>query len=336
MGGLAVLVIVVGALWMTGNLPGIEPMAVAPGEEPSEPAAPAGVCRGLSQVPKVTVTAVDFYNPGSEVDSSAGDTIYREVGTSTWSTLDVSSSNDIQKSAGTVIEIATGIRGTASTNDDEIMYGPLMTYTFPCADTDTLDIPVRQDAAHADLTGVYYDEYDDANTEQAWSAADIKTLGISWTGKYEYDYGNIDCGETSNLLIARYNTTQIDEIEITSIRRTTGAAKDYPIERAAIPVNISGNLSLENMSLMGWYFPVIESNNKYKVTYILDGDDSVPVNTSVAPVSAYGGVIWLLYDSSYYLDNDVNKIKIGWEDEDQSSIGAASRDTITPVIGQTV
>ncbi|NOR84692.1 hypothetical protein GQ473_01100, partial [archaeon] len=153
-------------------------------------------------------------------------------------------------------------------------------------------------------------------------AGDIKTLGAKFTGSYEEDFGNINAGEMSNVLVVRYNNTQIDKIELTSIVDDQG--KSYAVTEVSVPVVVG---SASGTVQKAYTFPVIESNNGYKYKYVLDGDDTVPVNTTITAVT------WSLYDSGFYLDENTNTIESGVEDEDDAEIGAAAADTITPSIG---
>jgi len=285
---------------------------------PSAPAAPV-VERDLAATPTITLYTPDKYNPGTAVTTQ---NMYRRVIApgvyGTW--VDVAGAGTFSLAPGTEIEYVIGID-----SDDESAepYGRhVSSWVVPNQETPSIVEYVANDAAATDLTDTYFDEYDDANTAQSWSAADIKTLGGKFTGKYEYDFGAIDCGEMSNVLVVRYNNTQIDKIDVTSIVDDTG--KSYPVTETTVPVIQS---SATGTVQKAYKFPVIESNNGYKFKYSLDGDDSIAVNTSITALT------WYLYDSAHYLDSNDNLVKCGVEDEDDAEIGAAAADTIAPSIG---
>lgn len=297
-----------------------EPMTTyQPSETPTATLQPVGECRGLASTPVLTLSTPDKYNLGSAVTTKL---MYRIIGTDTWT--DIAGTGTITKSAGTQLQIVCGIN---STDDDAEPYGPELTYIMPCTETVTLSIPVSNDAAATDLTGTYFDKYGQPNTAHTgWSAGDIETFFISFAGKYEHDFGNINCGEQANLLIAKYNTTQVDKVDMTGIQRITGTTKSYNVKQVTVPTGIAGSLSASNFALKAWEFPVIESNGEYKATYVLDGDDTVAVNTTLSAFT------WYLYDGTMYHDANDNIVKCGWEDEDQNEIGATAADSITPSI----
>ena len=273
----------------------------------------------LSGTPVVTMMTLDKYNEGTAVTTQ---NMYRQVVApgvyGSWT--DVAGAGTITLAAGTELEYVIGID-----TDDEAAepYGRhVKTFVVPAKVTSAIVEYVANDALATDLTGTYFDEFSSANTAQSWTAADVKTLSAKFTGAFEEDFGNIDAGEMSNVLVVRYNNTQIDKISLTSIVDDKG--KSYPITKVGVPV-IQG--SATGTVQEAYAFPVIESNNGYKYMYSLDGDDTVAINTTVTALT------WSLYDSSFYLDSDDNVIKSGVEDEDSAEIGAAAADTIAPSIG---
>jgi len=327
MQGLLVAVVFIGAIYVgyTYLMEEPEPLTweYPPGATPAPPgvpgvpgAPPAGPCVGLAATPTVTLETYDRYNQGTAITTK---NMYRKVGGNTWT--NVAGTGTIQLSAGTEIELVFGID---STDEVEEPPGEHMYYTLPCAETATLSVPVANDVddtSHATIT--VFDE-NGATGAQAVGAGDVKTVFIDITGKYEYDLGNIDCGETSNLLIAKYNTTSIDDIEVTGVTMETPTKKSYTVSTAGVPVGIAGALTATNFGLQGWELPVLESNSKYRVTYVIDADDTENPGAS--------DLEWYIADSAHYLDNDDNTIKCGVEDEDQTDIGLTGRISQTTVI----
>ena len=322
--GLLAAVVLVGALYIgyTTFMAEPEPLTweMPPGATPAPPGVPgvppAGPCVGLAATPTVTLETYDRYNMGTAITTQ---NMYRKVGANTWT--DVAGTGTIQLAAGTQIEIVFGID---SNDEAEEPPGPLMFYTLPCLETATLSVPVANDIdATGDASITVFDE-NGATGAQAVGAGDVKTVFIDITGKYEYDLGNIDCGETSNLLIAKYNTTSIDDIIVTGVTMETPSKKSFGARSKGVPVGIAGALTASNFGLQGWELPVLESNSKYRVTYVIDADDTENPDGD--------DLEWYIADSAHYLDNDDNTIKCGVEDEDRGDIGLTGRISQTTVI----
>lgn len=318
--GILALIVVVGGLWAFGyiDIAPEEPLTAFPREPaPGLPVATPTVetCRGLAQLPSTTFHAYTKYNPGTELTENV---MYREVGGYGWT--EIAAGSAVARAFGTHLEI---MWGDCDSTPIETMQGPLMVYTYPCRETDDLYIAVANDVADdSDMTVQHYDSDGDAGDVQAITNGDIKTLSITIEGKFEQDYGNMDCGIDSNLLIAKYQTSTIDDITVTSIKKETTAPSTDPtinfdVTTGYVPVGIAGNLSASGYALKGWKFPVVESNTKIRATYVLDADDD----------NDPGDVLtFYIYDSGYYLDNDVNKVFCGLEDEDQNGIGLDTDD----------
>jgi len=274
------------------------------------------------------------YSSGSAVTTQ---NMYRKQGSNTWT--DVAGAATASLSQGETIDVIIGI----DTNDEAAEpYGPVFKYTVPVgAPTAIIKLPngspvtVRNDALATDLTGTYFDENDAANTAiTGVSAGDTFNLAVKWKGSFEEDFGNIFCenpvdssllgGEKGygTLIVVKYNTTEVDAVQGVNI---DGQA----LTAASVPVAVSNDNGATGFALKGWEGPTLESTAQFTVDYFLDTDDTVAMNTSISAFT------WYLYTNSMYLDNDDNTVKCGVADEDDTLIGAASEDSIAPVIGVT-
>ena len=262
--------------------------------------------------PIVTVQVTDFYNKGTAVTSKL---MWRIKGGELWT--NIANGGTIQQPVGTTIELVVGIDTTDETAEP---YGETLEYEFIAVPNDTLTVNVRNDALATELTGVYFDRYDVVNTAQAWTAGDEWTLGFEFSGPKDKDFGNINVGTQSNVVVIKYNKSQIAKIEFDSILGSDGTI--YDIKTANRPELVSTALGT-----VTYEFPVLQSSTRYKALYTITGDDDVAVNTTITALTIE------LYDSNYYLDNDDNVVLGGVEDEDKLEIGAAATDTITPSIG---
>ena len=262
--------------------------------------------------PNLTVNVVDKYNTGTAVSTKL---MWRIKGGDLWT--NIANGGSISEPVGTTVEIVVGIDTTDETAEP---YGETLEYKFTAVPKDTITVKVRNDALATELTGVYFDRYDVVNTAQAWTAGDEWTLGFEFASKKEKDFGNVFVGEQSNIVVIKYNKSQIAKIEIDSIIGSDGTV--YDIKTASRPELVSTALGT-----VSYEFPVLQSSTRYKALYTITGDDSVAVNTTITALTIE------LFDSNHYLDNDDNVVLGGVEDEDSLEIGAAATDTITPVIG---
>ena len=277
----------------------------------------------LASTPVVTLSTLDEYNKGTAVTSQ---NMYRVVQTEDDGTVnygpwvDIAGAATLTQASGTIIEIVTGI----DTDDESAEpYGAhIESFEIPHKEIYTKVLYVRNDALGGDISTAYFSEYGVANEAQAWAAGNIKTLGIKLTGSFEEDYGNVNVGETSNVIVIRYNNTQVDDVTISSIVSDLGVS--YPVTIASVPV-IAG--SATGYVQKAYSFPVIQSNNGYKAMYVLDGDDTISVNTTISALT------FTTYDSGLYLDNNENTIEGGVEDENSVDLGAVAAVAITPSIG---
>lgn len=290
-------------------------------------AAAGGNCL-LSATPTVTFATPDKYNKGTATTTQ---NMYRVVSVGsdgqkaygTW--VDVAGAATFQLAGGAEIEYVAGID---SNDEGAEPYGRhVASYFVPCKETATIVEYVSNDALSTDLGDVYFDEYGTANTNQTMGAGDVKNLAIQFTGSFEEDFGNKDCGEQTNVLVMRINASQFDaeNMEVTSITDIT-TQKTYAVTPTSVPAVYNNANAAAGDTNKAYFFPVVETNHAYKVTYIADADDTVNPNY----VTDGGGdpLVFYLYDSEYYFDGNLNEIKCGVEDETQSEIGAASADSI--------
>ena len=324
--GILAVIVVVGGLWAFGYID------IAPEEPLTFPVVPEvpgvvtpadGICP-LSSKAVVTVREVDMFNPSTAV---TGINMHRQPGSS-WT--NVNGGSDIEKTGYTYLELVSGIN-TSSYAASE--YGPyLQNWQMPCTYAEDLIIEVANDALVTDLTAAYFDEYGTVNTVQEVSAQDEVLLEFSWKVTAEECYGNLYCGGDpaviddvmTNLVVFRYNTTNIDKVELRSLKNTnTGAI--YPITAAGVPTGVQNTLLTNNSSLTGfkaYLFPVLQDGQTVRGGYLLDVDDTVECSSAHLKIS--------LWDSDWYEDADDGLIKWGVEDEGNVNIGAADHDEICP------
>ena len=321
--------VIVGGLWAFGivDFTPEEPLTAYPGQ-PAPPApgvvTPTEEICPLSSKSIVTVRQVDRYNPSTAI---TGINMHRQLGSS-WT--NVNGGSDIEKTGYTILDFVSGINtsGYAATE-----YGPYyQNWKMPCTYAEDLIVVVAQDALATDLTATYFDEHGTAAATQAVSAQDEVLLEFSFKVTADEDYGNAYCGGDpaivddvmTNLVVFRYNTTNIDKVKLRSLRNTnTGAV--YTVTTAGVPTGVQNTLLTENSSLTGfkaYLFPVLQDGETIRAGYLLDVDDTVECSTNHLNIS-----VW---DSDWYEDSDDGVIKWGVEDENNVNIGAASYAEVIP------
>ena len=330
MGVALAALVIIGSLWAFGivDFTPEEPLTFTP-PAPTTPSTPGvvtpteDVCL-LSSKSIVTVRQVDRYNPSTAI---TGKNMYRQLGSS-W--VAVAGGANIEKTGYTIIDFVSGI------DDDEyaaLEYGPYYKdWRMPCTYAEDMIVVVANDALATDLTATYFDEHGTAAATQAVSASDEPILEFSFKVSAEEDYGNAYCGGDpaivddvmSNLVVFRYNTTNIDKVKLRSLRNT-GTGATYPVTVAGVPTGVQNTLLTENDSLTGfkaYLFPVLQDGETIRASYLLDVDDTVECSTNHLNIS-----VW---DSDWYEDSDDGLIKWGVEDENNVNIGAASYKEVIP------
>lgn len=334
MSGTFLLVLVVGTVFAAGAIGNAFPSLVAPdGVLPGGQAilqAAAGVegCpAGVSTIPSptVTFTTQDKYLPGTAVTTK---NMFRRAGQELWTNV-AGAGTTTALNVGETIEVAVGIDTTDESTEP---YGPLFEYIVPCEEQPTLLAPdangvntetilVSNDALATDLTFTSFDENGqvqaaDTTNVQDVGAGDVKNMEIKWVSTFREDFGDVQgCGKMSNVLVAQYNTTDWDDITVLS-----GGVE---LADAAVP---TVHTKTTGFSDKAWQSDVLESVADVRYTVVVDADDSTN------PSAASGNITWSLYDSSKYLDNDVNQVFCGVEDENDNEIGATAADTGTSLI----
>jgi len=325
--------IIVGGLWAFGivDFTPEEPLTYYPGEPaPPAPGVPGAVTPAedvclLSSKSIVTVRQVDRYNPSTAI---VGINMHRQPGSS-WT--DVAGAANIEKTGYTLLEFVSGIDSDDETSNE---YGPYYpTLKMPCTYAEDFIVMVANDAEATDLTATTFDEHGTAGATQAVSAKDEVIMEFSFRGPADEDYGNAYCGGNpsviddtmTNLVVFRYNTTNIDKVELRSLRNTnTGAT--YPVTVAGMPTGVQNTLLTDNSSLTGfkaYLFPVLQDGETIRGSYLLDVDDTVECSSDHLNID--------LFDSTWYLDNDDGLIKWGVEDENNVNIGNTSYDELMPL-----
>jgi hypothetical protein len=296
--------------WPTsGQIPQVPSAPTTPQAPPSEPE-----CLSTTS-PTVTVKTPDVYGGAAVTTQNA----YRKCGESSWT--DIAGAGTFSANVGDKYEFVFGID---SDDDTAEPYGPHITcddpYVVPCSENPTIERSVVDDSLATDLTAVAFDP-DDGNQITASDtitigAGDIKNVRFKWQGSFEEDFGNRFVGEDSNVLVIRYNTTEIDKVYVTKEDGTK-------LTPTNVPVLLSSSSGYTDRA---YKFPVLKSNSEYWHTLVIDADDTV--NPGASNITLY------LYDSNWYFDNDVtpSMVKGGVEDEDFAETGATAADTLTIVV----
>ena len=269
----------------------------------------------LFQTPTTTLLTQNIYDTGTALTTK---NMYRTVGQSKWT--NVAGGATIAKAEGTQIEIVTGIDLTDETAEP---YGPIVFYTFKHVNTDELEILVANDALASDIGTQYYDEDDNSATNQATSANTNLKVSARFTAATDEDFGNINVGETSNVLVFKYNSTQAEGVSVSTVTIDGLAVKVSPIATPSVHEGATG------FDTQAYTFPVLQDSAKVVVNYEVDAKATV-INTTISTFTLS------VYDSGYYLNtkDGANEVLGGVMDENGDEIGAANPVTITPAFGQ--
>lgn len=262
--------------------------------------------------------ALDAYNPGSSLTIPS---MYRKVGETSWT--DVSSGSTFAGEALANYEVCIGVNQSAAGPNIEA-YGDCFNYPVPCQETSTAEYTdARNDALETDLTATLIDMEDskaiiDSGTTSDRidiDAGDTAKIEIRYSGASEEDFGNIHCGELSNVVVFKINTTAYDEEDVTL------TYKGRSMTRVTAPTSLA---QAAGFQMVAFEFPVLESNPIYYLYLDLPADD-----TENPSGSDGGNVTVSLYDSAQFLNQDTNTVECGVNDEDGKDIGAAAADEAT-------
>jgi len=263
----------------------------------------------------VTVDTPDLYG-GAAVTSK---NLYRKQGLVTWT--EVAGAATFSADPYTTYDIVFGI---GATDDDDEPFGCKISWTVPCESSPTVSATLCpgggmvDDAIETDLTPRVWDPEDGTVITDTASIdideGDVFNLKTEWQSSYEEDYGNRFCGK-GNLLVVTYNTSHYTDWTATDLNGNA-----YPT--GTIPTLHSATAGCTDK---GFEVPVLKSNALW--TFYLVADAS----GSGKEPSIETNVTLTLYDSNWFINNDVTppSILCGWEDEDGADTGSTDADTHT-------
>jgi len=251
--------------------------------------------------------------------------MYRKKGTAAWT--DITSAGTFAGEPLKTYEICIGVNTSVAGPVIEA-YGDCYDYNVPCQEISTTEYTnTRNDALATDLSVTLID-MEDGNAIIAGTASgadqididatDTAKVEIRWSGASEEDFGNIECGELSNVIVFKINTTAYDEEDIIltySGRQMTRVTAPTSLAQAA------------GYQMIAFEAPVFESSPIYYMYLDLPADD-----TEEPSGSDGGNVTISLYDSAQFLNQETNTVVCGVNDENGQDIGAQAADTATILV----
>ena len=286
MGGSVILLVAVLVLPMIGIQ--FPTLGVAPGV-PGAPAIGAGACPAgynLPSAPSVTINTPDLYG-GAAVTSM---NIIRLQGTSTWT--EVNGTSTFNANPGDTYEVVFGI-GDSTTKDDDVPFGPKITYTVPCEAYPKLSRELVDDSIEGDLVIRFWDPED--GTVISTSApidideGDLFNIKGEWQASFEEDYGNRFCG-MGMAAVVEYLSSNFTGWYLTDM----SGAKYPSCSTPSLHSTTSGYVT------KCFEVPVLKSNMLWSFYAVADATGS-----GKEPDGSGGNVTVTLYDPNWYINNDV-------------------------------
>jgi hypothetical protein len=246
--------------------------------------------------------------------------LIRKAGLSTYT--EVAGAGTFTANPGDVYEIVTGI---GASDDDDEPFGPKMTYTVPCESYATVSAQLVDYTAEGSVTARFWDSEDGTVIAAAAPVdidnGDVFNLKGELQAVFEQDYGNRFCGK-GNVFVVKYMTGNFTTIKLTDI-----SGNQYP--QVSIPALDTDGAS--GYTQKAFELPVLKSNEI--LTFYLVADAS---GAGKDPSGSNANVTYSLYDSDFFINNDVNppQVECGVTDEDGADIGSAGAATGTIYITQ--
>lgn len=275
---------------------------------------PAGACE---YSPSVNLSSTDFYNPGTAITT---ENMYREKGELTWT--DIGSTDGFTANPGKTYEICWGTNTTADT-PSVMAHGKCLEYLIPCLPTYKATFAeMRNDALQSEVTGTVIDVEDSTPILSTGGsqyrididAGDTPTIEVRLSATNEKDYGNIFCGETSNVIVVHVNKTQYDE------ENFAASWKGKSLNRVSAPPSLNAANGYVDLAFQA---PVLTSSEIEYVYLFWDADATANVTGYQSNASIY------LFDSAQFLDQNDNIVKCGVNDENGKDIGAGNYTEMT-------
>jgi hypothetical protein len=276
----------------------------------------------LPSAPSVTVDTPDLYGG----DAVTTKNIYREVGKSSFA--EVAGAGTFNADVGEKFEIVYGI-GDANTEDDAQPFGCKAEWKVPCQSHPEASAAelcpgggVIDDALATDLVARAIDPEDNNVISTADPVdidnGDVFSIRAEWQGAFEEDFGNRFCGH-GNVMTIKYLTQNFTSWYATDLNGNRYPSIETPTLHAAEA----------NYAAKSFEVPTLESNKIWEFYLVADASGS-----GKEPSGSDGNVTVSLYDSNWYIDNDVRPpvVRCGVEDEDGNEVGAAAADTLSIAI----
>ena len=280
-GMILIAAIMFGILWMTGTFD----------DGVSVPT--PGVC----EIEQTTVTFSAFNAHLTTAALTTGNFSVREVGRTAWTTVE----------AGGTFNTEPGLQlEYIFDNAMDEAYATTGIYTVPCRRYDTVEVTAALPIS-ANITGTYWNSLGQVNTAETMSAGDSSTVEFRFSGEFRRNLGNSEVGY--NVISCRYNETEIDEISIAGLERTS------------LPSFVSAATGMKDIT---YRFPVLSSNTaqpRYVMSIIAD-DTINPGNSNITCT---------IYDSNYAIDTLTNNVVGGIEDSDGTNLGLAESTRVASV-----
>ena len=286
------------------------------GQTPSSPSA----CSDPGTLRTQTISGLDNeYNPGTSVGAIS--IMYRQKGASAWI---LGTTGAFSGVPGAEYEVALGLNTTtAQTALAQPTVGPVISYTVPCDASYIKEVVFTNDALSTDLSANAYDPVTGLIVNNGAQPIDIDAGGpvsvpVDWYSSYEENYGTLACGQFSNVMVVRVNTTEYEGVNVQYYGQdlaTASAPKSLP--------------TWSGYSDYAFYAPVLESTmdqSKKAFSIILDPDNTVNPTGGASNVTAW------LYDSAVFYNSNAasgsSLIQCGIQDETNAEIGAATADFV--------
>lgn len=257
----------------------------------------------------VTVTTPDVYG-GADL---TGKVIYRVQGTTTWK--DVSGGGTFNANPGDVIEYYAGI--STSDGQDE-PFGSKGIWTVPCKSYPTLEVPMIDDSVEGDLVVTFTDPEDNnvISTSDPIDIdnGDIFSIPFKIATDFEEDYGNEYCG-ADGVMVFTYQTANLTDLKLLD-------KNGSPFPTTAIPTLDTSSAS--GYTQRAFSVPAIKGLTGVEGFVRVDATGS-----GVEPSGTIYNITWSLYDSDWFVNNDISgsPVQCGPEDEDHTDVGSLGAGT---------
>lgn len=241
-------------------------------------------CTLLSS-PSVTFKAFDAYNASPITVGFK----YRPVGETSWSS----------GTTGTAVTLsALGDYEVMIANDNATYYSETFNWKVPCDLNPSKETKLSAIATYSSVSVVVTNADGSVNSDsvpQALGAGDVKNVKITISGQYKKEYGNdqilMTCNGTKSVL------DEIDFAGLQSVSELNNLTKDSTYLYRSWIINDK----------------LMSNTNEIKLTSSIDADDTTAPGTE--------DILCTLYDKSWNINEDTQKVESVFEDEDDLLVG---------------